>query len=218
MSTALEPRVSDLEKALKELAYAQLRTERSIEELSNEMSAFKNEMSDFKNEMIKFKNEMSDFKNEARRQSREMNRRWGELANRLGTLVEDIVAPNIPGILSQYFGVEEADFMMIRPKRKHPDDTSRRREFDVIAITPTQLFLNETKSRPRREDISAFAETYLEVIEFFPEYADRNVVPIFSALYLDDALIALLTKHRIYALSLSDDTMVLRNYEAIAKR
>lgn len=138
-----------------------------------------------------------------------------DLANRLGTLIEDVVAPNLQGIISRYFGVEEADLIMLRPKRKHPTDPSRRREFDMIAVTPAYLFLNETKSRLRREDITVFAETHLEVIDFFPEYADRTVVPIFGALHLDDELISLLTTHKIYALTLADDTMDLRNYDAI---
>jgi hypothetical protein len=39
---------------------------------------------------------------------------------------------------------------MVRARRKHPTDTSRRREFDVIAVTPSLLLVNETNSRPRR--------------------------------------------------------------------
>jgi len=39
MSTALEPRVSELEKSLKELAYAQLRAERSLEEAQRRSAA-----------------------------------------------------------------------------------------------------------------------------------------------------------------------------------
>jgi hypothetical protein len=36
---------------------------------------------------------------------------WGELANKMGTLVEDIVAPNIPRIAKRYFGAEELEVM-----------------------------------------------------------------------------------------------------------
>ncbi len=244
MSSALEPRVSDLERALKELAYAQLRTERSLEQLSDELIAFKDEMREFKGEMIAFKDEMRDFKgemlafkdemrafkgemlafkdemagfkDEMQRDRREMNRQWGDLANRLGTLVEDIVAPNIPGVLNRYFGVDEPDFLMVRARRKHPTDPSRRREFDVIAVTPALLLVNETKSRPRRESILEFAESFGEVAEFFPEYADRRVVPVLSALHLDEELITLLTDRGIYAMTMSEDSMELRNFEAVS--
>ena len=190
MSTALEPRVSDLEISLKELAYAQLRTERSLEELANELK---------------------DFKNESMRQSREMNRRWGDLANRLGTAVEDIVAPNIPGIMTRYFGVQEPDLLMVRPRKKHPLDPTRRREFDVIAVAGNKVFLNETKSRLKAEDITAFAADYREVTEYFPEYSDHEIIPIMSSLHLTEDLVTLLTRHGIYAMAMSDDTMDLLN-------
>ncbi|TVR75080.1 MAG: hypothetical protein EA427_00470 [Spirochaetaceae bacterium] len=201
MSTALEPRVSELETSLKDLAYAQLRTLRSLEELANEMKDFKNEM--------------KDFKNESRRQSKEMNKRWGDLANRLGSVVEDIVAPNVPGVMARYFGVDEPDFLMIRPRKKHPQDPTRRREFDVIAVSPDTVFVNETKTRIRPEDVTAFAENYREVLEYFPEYAGRRVVPIMSSLSLAEEVTSLLTRHGIYAMAMSEDTMDLLNFDAL---
>jgi hypothetical protein len=70
VSTVIEERVSTLEHIMPDLAYAQLRTKRSLDRLSDEMPEFKQEMREFKVEM---------------------DRRWGELANRLGALVEDVV-------------------------------------------------------------------------------------------------------------------------------
>jgi len=203
MSSALEPRVSDLENMIRELAYAQLRTERSLEELSNEMRAFQREM--------------KAFGDESRRQSQEMNRRWGDLANRLGTVVEDIVAPNIPGIVNRYFGVDDLDLLMVRPRKKHPRRGDRKREFDVIAVRSKFLFVNETKSSLRSDDVKDFAANYQEVLEYFPEYSDRRLVPIMSSLYLTAETIALLTAHGIYAMAMSDDTMKLLNFDEINK-
>jgi len=34
------------------------------------------------------------------------DRKWGDLVNKMGTLVEDMVAPNIPGVAEEYFGTE----------------------------------------------------------------------------------------------------------------
>ncbi|SIQ42369.1 hypothetical protein SAMN05920897_108142 [Alkalispirochaeta americana] len=224
MSTALEPRVSNLELSLKELAYAQLRTERSLEELSNELKDFKNEMKEFKDEMREFKDEMREFKdemrefkNESRRQSREMNKRWGELANRLGTVIEDIVAPNIPGIMARYFGVDEPDLLMVRPRKKHPQDPGRRREFDVLAVAGNRIFLNETKSKLREQDVLIFAESYQEVTDYFPEYSGHEIIPIMSSLYLTTDQVELLTRHGIYALAMSDDSMDLLNIRELER-
>ena len=215
MSTVLEPRVSELERSLKELAYAQLRTERSLEELADELKEFKDEMSDFKDEMREFKNEMREFKNEGQRQSREMNKRWGDLANRLGTVVEDIVVPNVSGILARYFNTEEPDLLMVRPRKKHSHDPVRRREFDVIAITAETVFVNETKSKVKGEDITTFAESYREVLEYFPEYGNRKVIPLMSSLYLSDEIVDQLTAHGIFAMAMSGDTMDLLNAERL---
>ncbi len=212
MSSALEPRVSEIEWALKELAYAQLRTERSIELLSHEMKEFKEEMRTFKEEMHTFKDEM-------RADRRSLNRRWGDLANRLGTIVEDIVAPNVPGVLGRYFNVaeEDLDLLMVRPRRRHPNTPGKRREFDVIAVTAGTLYVNETKATMRREYIDSFADTYLEVLDYFPEYGGRDVVPIMSSLYLEPDTVARITERGMHAMQMSDDTMDLANFEAVAR-
>jgi hypothetical protein len=207
MSTVLEERVSTLEQLMGDLAYAQLRTERSLDRLSEEMREFKQEMGEFKDEIH---SEMREFK-------AEMNRRWGELANRLGTLVEDVVAPNIPGILRRYFGVDEPDDLMIRRRKRHPHDRSRKREFDVIAVSGKRVFVNETKSRLRGEDVVGFAETYGELVEFYPEYGDHSLIPIVSSLDIEPDLVALCTRNGIYAMRMSDDSMDLANFEDVSR-
>jgi len=83
MPAKVEERIGELERIMKDLAYAQLKTERNISELTEDLHAFQNEM---------------------REDRKRMNKQWGDLANRLGTLAEDIVAPNIPRIVRDYFG------------------------------------------------------------------------------------------------------------------
>ena len=269
MATNVESRLSNIERIMEQLAFAQLRNEEAIfqstkdtdelkvqmTDFKDEMSAFKNEMSEFKNgmtdfkdemsafkdemtdfkdemsafkdEMSDFKNEMSEFKNEMRREmvdykeeglriTRDLNRKWGELANRLGTIVEDIVLPNMPGIMREHFGVEEPEFIAVRVQRTHPHDRSRRREFDLIAVSSDRLFLNETKSNVKVEYMRAFDESKEEVFEYFPEYRNKTLVPIFSTLYFSDAEIAYLSKRGIYAAMLSDDAMDIVNHDDIA--
>ena len=157
---------------------------------------------------------MREFKNEGQRQSREMNKRWGDLANRLGTVVEDIVVPNVFGILARYFNTEEPDLLMVRAKNIpmiRRDDG----EFDVIAITAETVFVNETTSKVKGEDITTFAESYREVLEYFPEYGNRKVIPLMSSLYLSDEIVDQLTAHGIFAMAMSCDTMDLLNAERL---
>ncbi|HEC32648.1 MAG TPA: hypothetical protein ENI63_00115, partial [Candidatus Kaiserbacteria bacterium] len=69
-----------------------------MREFKNEMGEFKDEMGEFKDEMREFKDEMGEFKDRTEKMLSAQNKRWGEIANKMGTVVEDIVAPNIPRI------------------------------------------------------------------------------------------------------------------------
>jgi hypothetical protein len=190
MSTMLETRVSTVEKWLEKTAYAQF---------------------EYQMKLNAFHDEMQVFKNEQRRETREMNRKWGELANKMGTMIEDIVLPNLPGILREHFGVEETVMTAPRIRRRHPHDRSRSREFDAIVVSDDTVFVNETKSTVRPTDIERFAESYREVLEYFPEYADYTVVPIMSSLYIPPETVAELTKRRIFAMAMGEDNMELLN-------
>jgi gas vesicle protein len=245
-----------LEKFIKSVEIAQMRTEAEIRALKDEMKAFKDEMRDFKNEMkdfkdemrsfknemkvfkdemLDFKNEMKDFKDEmrdemrdfkdemlafkeeSRRERAEMNKRWGEITNKLGTFAEDMVAPNIKGIAKRYFGCEDFDFFGVRVKKRHSKDKSKRREFDCIAVCEDMVILNETKANPKIEYINDFIDVLKEFYDYFPEYKDKKLIPIFASMYLGDDLVSYLTKNGIYAMAIKEDTMDLLNYENVAK-
>jgi hypothetical protein len=232
MAMSTRERVDTLENALKELAYAGRRTEMSLDRLSaemrdfkeemsafkDEMATFKNEVSAFKNEMTTFKNEMSAFKNENSREARRMHEQWGALANKMGTFVEDMVLPNFPHILERYFGVAEVDDMLVRRRKPHPLDPSRRKEFDLIAWTQELLFWNETKSSPTVAHLEAFVEDYESIFEYFPELSGRRLIKIASALSMPAEVVGYLSAHHCYAMVLGDETMDLVNFADIAAR
>ncbi len=199
-----------------------IRMEKGIENLKEEMKVFKDEMSEFKNEMSEFKNEMSGFKDEMsgfkdrmEEEVKRSNKKWGEIANKMGTLVEDIVAPAIPRVATDLFGFEEIEDFMIRRSKTKPHDSSSRREFDVLAVCQNKVILNETKSTPRTSYIDDFIEFLRnnEFYEYFPEYKDKELIPIFSSLYLPSDVVARLSKHRIYAMAMSDSAMEILNYD-----
>ena len=212
-----------LEETLAQVAYAQLKTEQSLLRLSSEMREFKNEMREFKNEMHEFKNEMREFKNEmsdykewSKAQIITMNRQWGDLANKMGTLVEDIVAPNIPRIAKTYFGCDDLDYFAVRVKKRSRKDRGQKREFDVIAAGGGIFVLNETKSSPEIRDVDKFAAFVNsgDLFDFFPEYEGVRICPVFASLYMDDSLVTYLSRKGIYALALKDETMDIINWDA----
>ncbi len=216
------------------------------EHRTREMSEFKQEMLDFQDEtradrdfrtremqtfqdevqadqehrtreMQAFKNEMQAFREEMRADRKAMNKKWGELANRLGTIVEDVVAPNVPGFMSRYFHAGEPDFFALRVRKRHPGDPSKWREFDVIAVSGDQLFFVEAKATVRREYLASFAADYKEVLEYFPEYRSLRLIPVFSSFYLKPDEIDFLSRNGIYALMMSDESMDLANFEGVRR-
>ncbi len=198
MAAVLENRVDALERYMMELAYQARRTEMEVERLSAEMREFKEEM---------------------RRDRKEMNRRWGDLANKMGTLVEDIFAPGLPAI-ARKLDCERIDDLSVRRYRRNPDDSAERREFDIVAVCPDRVVLVDVKSSPRLRHVEEFAEFVRSgrFFEFFPELRDRSLVPVFGALYLPDELVERLTREGIYALSMGDEHLELRNAREMAAR
>jgi|SRR3990167_1942117 len=193
-----------LEEYIKNVGNAQMQTER-------EMRGFKDEMREFKDEMKEFKDEMKEFKDEMREDRRNMNKKWGEIVNKMGTLVEDIVAPNIPRIAREYFKCEDMEFFGLRVTKRNSKDKSKSREFDIIAVCGDTVIINETKSSPRVDYINEFLEILKEVCEYFPEYESKKIIPIFSSLYIPENVVTYLTKVKIYAMAMKDDVMDLLN-------
>ncbi|GAB63181.1 MAG: hypothetical protein DWB56_03685 [Candidatus Jettenia sp.] len=208
-------RVDNLERVLEEyiknIGNAQMQTEREIREFKGEVKEFKDEMKEFKDEMKEFKDEMKEFKDEMREDRRNMNKKWGEIANKMGTVVEDIVAPNIPRIAQEYFQCEDAEFFGLRVTKRNSKDKSRSREFDIIAVYDDKILINETKSSPSIDYINEFTEVLKEVYDYFPEYKGKRIIPIFSSLYIPENVVTYLTKVKIYAMAMKDDGMELLN-------
>ncbi len=159
--------------------------------------------------------EMSGFKDRMEAETKRSNKQWGDLANRLGTLVEDIVAPAIPRIAKDVFGCEGIEDLMIRRYKTKPLDKSSRREFDAIAVCQNKVILNETKATPRTsyiDDFIAFLKNGT-FEEYFPEYKEKELIPIFSSLYLPPDVVNQLSNNRIYAMAMSDTVMQILNYD-----
>ena len=53
---------------------------------------------------------------------------------------------------------------------------------------------------------------------YFPEYRDLPLVAVFSSLRLPDDVITYLTRNGIYAVSMGEETMQVRNRDAVAAR
>ena len=201
----VEERVDRLEQALQNFI-----TSVGIEfnKLYNSQMRTEAELRAFKEEMTAFKDEMRAFKEENRRENREMNRKWGELANKMGTMVEDLVAPSLPRIVQEQFGLEVID-LMVRRKRKLEDGSVR--EFDGVAIADGYAFVNSTKSTLRSSDVEGLVGEIAEFRRFFPEYGKEKVIGILASLYVENSLVRYAETMGFLVLALGDALMEIKN-------
>ena len=165
--------------------------------------------------MQDFKDEMRVFKDEMRASKKENDRRWFDLVNKMGTLVEDIVAPSLPRIVWEDFGCGEIDDIMLRRRVRSKSNPAQVQEFDAIVVAGDMVFINETKSKPNSEKVYDFIQVLHTVHEFLPEYLDKRIIPLFSSLYIPEDILSLLTKNKIFALAMGEDTMQFLNLEHI---
>ena len=195
----------NVEKAIIELKETTSELKNTTVQLSREMSDSKAELDRV---LAQTRKEMSDSK-------AELNKKWGDLANKLGTVVEDIVAPNIPTIAKKYFKVEEIQRIMMNLYIRS-ESLKKEKEFDLILVAKDLVILNETKTTVRQNYLEEFIQSLPEFFEFFPELKGRKLIPIFSSMSFTPPQLAYLTKHKIYAMSMSGDTMELLNFDEIS--
>lgn len=229
MSTAaLRHEVDELREYLKELAYQTMRTDISVNRLAQEMREFKVEMSAFKDEMREFKDEMREFKNEMTvfkdemtafkdetvRDRQRMNKQWGDLANRLGTVVEDIVAPNLPRVAAELLDCRQPSLFALRVVRHWQGET---REYDAMVVCDQVVLINETKSKLLSAHVDAFVAKLAEFPRVFPEYAGRRVLGVLASLAVDAGVVAYATRAGVAVMVMGDETMQVVNPE-VARR
>ncbi len=228
-------RVDRLEGIMAEVAHAQMRTEMSLLALSKEMREFKEEMREFKDEMREFKEQMREFKDEMRefkeqmrefkdemrefkdemrefkeeseRDRKRMNKAWGDLANKMGTTVEDIVAPNIPRIARDEFGMGERTDLLVRAHRVNRLGKKRETEYDIVCAGGGKVLVVEVKSSPAIEQIPGFLASLKELADFYPEYGECELIGIFASWSLPGPIQKALGQAGLYGLAMGDETM-----------
>ncbi len=192
-----------------------LRQEADTQKLKEEMKEFKNEMKEFKNDI---RADTENFKKRTEADHRKFREEMGKLSIKMGTLVEDMVAPNISGIAGDYFKDSDFSSFSVRTTRRNMRNPPERREFDVVAVSDSHFFINETKSKPRPEDVKDFADVLKQLPDYFPESRDKKLIPIFASLYIPENICKHLTGYGIYAMGMRGDTMELLNFKQVREK
>jgi hypothetical protein len=144
-----------------------------------------------------------------------MAKRWGDLANRLGTVAEDVVAPNIRRVARRYFGMRTLDELRVRDRRKRGSNTVEEREFDVVAWDAARFIMVEAKGQANTRDAEALLSRPPELVDFYPEAAEREVVPILASFAIHESVLAYLTRHAVYRTVMRGGTMELANLDEV---
>src|SRR3990170_3540170 len=192
---------AELREFKDEMQESHMRTEAGFRELKESQMRTEAERREFKDEML-------NYKEENRQQIREMNNKWGEMAKKLGTITEDLVAPSIPRIVKEEFGLEVTD-LMVRRKKKLTDGRSK--EYDAIAVAGECVFVDETKSTLDSENVKDFIKDIQEFRDYFPEYEKNKVVGILAGLYVDEGVIKYAEKAGFLVLAIGDALMEIKN-------
>jgi len=161
--------------------------------------------------------ESAEFRQRAEKDRRELARQLADISDRQGTIVEDLIAPSLRRLATAQLDCGSEVFWGMRISKNRTDDSGRRREFDAFFVGEKAVMLNETKTTARPEYATAFVD-FLHSGEFnlyFPEYRDRKIVPVFSSLYMAADLITYLTKQKIYAVGMGDETMRVLNLDEV---
>jgi hypothetical protein len=157
---------------------------------------------------LRTESELREFKDDMKQQNREMNMKWGLMAKKLGTITEDLVAPSIPRIVTEEYGLE-VTFLGIRMKKKLRD--GRIKEYDAIAVADECVFVDETKSTLDSEDVKDFIKDIQEFRDFFPEYKKNKIIGILASLYADEGVIRYAEKSGFLVLAAGDKLMEVKN-------
>ena len=204
----------DLSREMKE---SKDRTDRVLKELSLEMKEgqdkLSQEMKEFKVEMQVWRDKKDQEIEEMRQERRQHNLEMGRIANRQGRMAEDFVAPSICRIMKEALGIDKKIPCIdnFRAKRAYRGDTSKIREFDVIAECLDYALVNETKSSPTPADVNELIESMGVIRDYFPEFKDRKLIGAIASLFLNTSLINYASAKGILALAVGDDLMDIKN-------
>jgi hypothetical protein len=152
---------------------------------------------------------------ENRDQIKENNKQWGALANKMGTIDEDLVAPAVRPVMEQYFKCEPLTRAIRVLKRMGSDSF----EVDVLAVCEKQAFMIEVKSAPKIEHVDQILEKAKNFKRFFPEYEDKQVVPIFAGIMFSDEIIKYATKKGLYIMAYREwEYMDIINFNEVERK
>ena len=223
VSDDIDKTQQELSESIKQMSERMDRTQRELSEsidrtqreLSESIDRTQRKLSERIDQVTKnferFQEEMKEFKVD-------INKKWGELANRLGTLAEDLIAPNLPGLIKKEFRFDEPHFLGLRLRRRSKEHNIRG-EVDCLLEYDEHVFICEVKSQSSKKSIHGF-KTFVDqkFPMLFPEYATKTVVPVYAAISFDPNHVIEATNLQILAIRILGDILSFLNLDDLKKQ
>ncbi|MGC9452430.1 MAG: hypothetical protein ACP5I4_13405 [Oceanipulchritudo sp.] len=154
-----------------------------------------------------YANKLEEHIQESREDRKRMNKAWGDLANKLGSVAEDVVAPNIPRMAVEDFGMDRVEDQVVNPYRVSRRGPQRYAEYDIVCTGPGKVIVVEVKSTPTVDKILQMPGRLAEFFDFYPEYEGREVIGVFASWSIPENLLPVITKAGLYGIAMGDETM-----------
>lgn len=193
--------------------------EQFISESNMHLAETRTHIAELKTAVLRMERSSEMHKKQSEKEMKELRQQMGELGNRLGTTVEDIIVPSIRRLAREEFNCGDEIAFSHRYAKKRADGAQR--EFDALYIGEKAILLNESKVTARPEYAEEFVRFLQgkEFVQYFPEYVNKTIVPVFSSLNVPENVVAYLTKHNIYVVAMSNEAMqVINKSEVEAKQ
>jgi len=166
----------------------------------------------------RFEGEMREFKDEMRQSKKDLDKKWGDLANKMGTIVEDILAPNLRRLATEYFCFPEIREIVLRWNRKKPNTQSSWQEFDMVIVGPEAVIVGEAKSSMNLEAAERYARKLEGFADFAPHLSHLRMIPVIGCWSMSPQVVERLSELGIYAMCMGEDTMEIVNGDDVASR
>jgi hypothetical protein len=166
------------------------------------------------NDTKAFKDEMKAFRDEMREDRKEMNRQWAALAKKMGTLDEDLIAPATRPVIKKYFGCEPTTRAIRILRRINGEDF----EVDVLAVCEDKVFMIEVRSTPKVEYVDEILMKASQFKKFFPEYENKELMPIFGSIVFPENVIKYASKKGVYLMAYREwEYMDIVNFDEVKR-
>ena len=170
--------IEDLQCHFKDLAVAQLNTEKSLREFQQSTKEFQQSTKEFQQNTGKALQESSEQINKL---SKSINEANGNFTNKWGLFLENLIKGGLVKLLNERtIQVSRIQPRMVYRRR----DRSEKGEFDLVAINGKEIVAIEVKTTLTSNKVEKYIDKLKHFKTYFSEYQDKIIYG--GMAYLDD--------------------------------